>query len=446
MMKMYMYMFMLNLLLNLINLNMLMIIMFNLIIFMSFIYLISMNLNFNWMMIYSWLGIDNLSMILVFLSIWIIGLMFFASIKFKNLKFYSFILLLLLNFLYLSFSSMNYFMFYLFFEISLIPTFILIMGWGYQPERINASMHMLLYTMFASLPLLLLLYYLYNYYNSLNYMIMMNNMLNLEINNFILYFYMIFAFLVKLPLFMFHLWLPKAHIEAPVTGSMILAAVLLKLGGYGCMRSMTFMLNLANKFNYLLVGICVFGMIYLSILSMRCNDFKLIVAYSSVVHMGMMMLGLVSMTLLGFFGSLVMMIGHGFCSSALFLMVNYFYERTKSRNMLMNKGMLIFLPSLSMWWFMFCVINMAAPVSLNLLSEIMILMSMFNWSFNHLCMLGLGMYFSAMYSLYLFSYIQHGMFSNLNLKILPNKISEFMNLVIHWIPLNFMVLKLEILL
>nr|AZL93226.1 NADH dehydrogenase subunit 4 [Eurytoma sp. ZJUH_2016013] len=444
MMKLMMYIFMLNFMLILINNKFLMYVMYNLIFLLSILYMMSLNFNMYWMNIYSWMGMDSYSIILNFLTLWIFGLLFFSSMKFKNLKFYSFVMLMLLMFLILSFSSMNYFMFYLFFEISLIPTFMLIMGWGYQPERMNASMYMLLYTMFASLPLLILLYYLYDYFNSLNFIILLNMVLNIEVNKFILYMYMILAFLVKLPMFLFHLWLPKAHIEAPVTGSMILASILLKLGGYGCLRSMMFMMNLVKEFNFLLLGICIFGMIYLSMLSMRCNDFKLIVAYSSVVHMGMMLLGLVSMTVLGFLGSLIMMIGHGFCSSALFFMVNLFYERTKSRNLLMNKGMMFFMPNLIMWWFMFCVVNMAAPISLNLMSEMLILMSLFFWLWKLMFFLGIVMYFSAMYSLYLFSYIQHGNYSNLLIKINSNKISEFLNLLVHWVPLNFLILKMEL--
>nr|QTA50555.1 NADH dehydrogenase subunit 4 [Sycophila sp. 2 JXW-2020] len=442
MMKFLLYIFMLNFLIFM-DYNLLMVFLFNLLMLLSLLFLL-INKNFSWMMIYSWLGFDSISYILVILSIWIISLMFLSSLNFPKKNFYSLVLLFLLICLFVCFSSMNYFLFYLFFEVSLIPTFMLIMGWGYQPERLGASMYMLMYTMFASLPFLILLFYLYSMIGSLNYSFMMNMILNLNMFNLILYFFMLFAFLVKLPLFMFHLWLPKAHIEAPVTGSMILAAVLLKLGGYGCYRSMMFMLNLCSSFNYLFSGFCLVGMVVLSIMSMRCNDFKLIVAYSSVVHMGMMLLGLLSMSITGFFGGFIMMIGHGFCSSALFFLVNVFYVRTKSRNLILNKGMLMYFPNLVMWWFLFCVINMAAPISLNLLSEMFILMSMASWFYPIFLVLSVGMYFSAMYSLYMFSYLIHGSGSTLLMKFNTIKVSEYMVLLLHWIPLNFLILKVEI--
>nr|UJY97861.1 NADH dehydrogenase subunit 4 [Anastatus fulloi] len=408
------------------------------------LFFLSMNL-LTWMNFYGIFGMDNYSILLMFLSVWIVGLMMFISKDINKKKGFFFSLFFLLIFLIFSFVTMNYFLFYLFFEMSLIPTFFLIMGWGYQPERLMSSMYMFLYTLFASLPLMILIFMIFNENFSLMFMFLFNkNILLSSFNEIILYFYFFFAFLVKLPMFLFHLWLPKAHVEAPIAGSMILAGVMLKLGGYGVMRTLMFNLKISLKMNYFFMIISLMGMIILSMFCLRQIDMKMLVAYSSVVHMGIMLMGLMTLTIWGFNGGYIMMIGHGFCSSALFVLVNYFYERSKTRNILMNKGMIFFFPSMIFWWFIFCSINMSAPISLNLVSELMILMTLINWSKNILILLIISIFISACYSLYLFSYSCHGKFNDSMINMNFNKMNEFMSMIFHWIPLNFMILKMDL--
>nr|AZL93213.1 NADH dehydrogenase subunit 4 [Eupelmus sp. ZJUH_2016012] len=405
------------------------------------ILLVSFNNSMNWQMLYGFLGIDYLSFLMIFLTIWIMSLMFLVI--FKNMsKLIVMNLMFLMFSLMLCFMSMNYFIFYLMFEISLIPTFYLILGFGYQPERMNAGMYMLLYTLFASLPLMILIFYLFKKMNTLNYLYLLNSIQSYDFMNEFFYIVMIFAFVIKLPVFLFHYWLPKAHVEAPLVGSMILAGVMLKLGGYGIMRSLLMMINLSIKYNFLLFSMSLVGLLNLSILCLRQNDMKLMVAYSSVVHMGLMLMGLLTFSMIGYMGGLIMMLGHGLCSSAMFFIVNLMYERSKSRNMYLSKGFLMIYPILSMWWFMMCVNNMSSPPSLNLLSELLLICSSLNWSYNIIFILMIGMYLSASYSLYLYTFSNHGKLSSYIIKNKILTINEFMGILFHWIPLNLLFLKM----
>nr|UFZ13211.1 NADH dehydrogenase subunit 4 [Neochauliodes sparsus] len=388
-------------------------------------------------------GMDLLSYGLILLSLWIISLMIMASESvYKNGYLSGFFLMniiFLLMMLYLSFSSLSLFGFYLFFESSLIPTLILILGWGYQPERLQAGIYLLFYTLFASLPMLIAIMFMSS--ESSLYMYMFNNY---EFLNWIFYLSMIFAFLVKMPMFLVHLWLPKAHVEAPVSGSMILAGILLKLGGYGLLRVILLISHISLVLSIVWIIISLFGGFIVSMICLRQVDLKSLIAYSSVAHMGIVLAGLMTLTAWGWSGSYSMMIAHGLCSSGLFCLANISYERMGSRSLFINKGLLNLMPSLCLWWFLLVSSNMAAPPSLNLLGEISLINSIMGWSIDLMYLLMLISFFSAVYSLYLYSYSQHGKFYAGIYSSFNGYSREFLLLFLHWFPLNMLILKSEI--
>nr|WAK83086.1 NADH dehydrogenase subunit 4 [Janus sp.] len=388
-------------------------------------------------------GLDYFSFWMIILSMWISVLMMLASMKIiKENKFsgmFILTLLIMLVILIFTFSVLNFLLFYFFFEASLIPIVLVILGWGYQVERIRAATYLLMYTMFFSFPFLGGLFYIYYLVDSMD-MIILNNGGGVKIiNSSCLYMLIMNVFFVKMPMFLYHMWLPKAHVEAPVAGSMILAGVMLKLGGYGMYRSLFLLESKLSSNSYYLV-FSLWGGLCAGFICMRQLDMKSLVAYSSVVHMSLVISGFLSVELVGVQGAFMMMIAHGLCSSGLFCLVNMIYERTLSRSLIINKGLLVYSPIMMMMWFFLCIGNMSAPPSLNLISEIFLLISLIGWESYLFILLMTILFISSCYSLYLFSYTCYGVHMNLYMYNMFS-VREYILILMHLIPLNLLILS-----
>lgn len=392
---------------------------------------------------YSEISWDTLSFSLITLSVYILLLILIARISNRQVLQFNTLFTLTLSFLLISlvraFRTTNLIIFYILFEASLIPTFILILGWGNQPERIQAGVYILIYTLIASLPLLISLLILSNANFNANFLILIRVCKNNLLHYFIA-FMLILAFSVKLPLYLVHLWLPKAHVEAPVAGSMVLAAILLKLGGYGILRVSSKIHCLYYYISPFILSWSLSGGVLIALICVFQSDIKFLIALSSVAHISLVLASLLTFASWGINGAQFIIIGHGFCSSGLFFIANTIYERINSRSFFLIKGLQTIIPSITLIWFLLCTSNIAAPPSLNLLGESRRISSISRWSFNLIPLLIMLVFLAAAYSLFLYRQTQHGKIFSPAQPVKPTSTREWLTAVSHWTPLNLIII------
>jgi proton-translocating NADH-quinone oxidoreductase chain M len=363
-------------------------------------------------------GVDGISLFFLLLTTFLIPLCILISWNSidYNLKWYLILFLFIEFFLIIVFCALDLLIFYIFFESILIPMFLIIGLWGSRERKVLASYYFFLYTLVGSVVMLLSILYIHYQVGTTDYEILLTfNFSSLEQK--ILWFTFFLAFAAKVPMIPVHLWLPEAHVEAPTAGSVILAGVLLKLGTYGFIRfSLPLFPQASFYFTPFVYTLSLIGIIYTSLTAIRQTDFKRIIAYTSIAHMNVVMLGIFSFNNIGIEGALLQSLSHGFVASSLFIVIGVVYERYKTRLVKYYGGLVHTMPLYVSLFLLFTMANIGFPGTSGFMGEFLILLGSFKVNSSITFFGAISMILGGCYSLWLFNRICFGNLKNQYLK------------------------------
>ena len=354
-------------------------------------------------------GVDGISILFIILTTLITFLCILSvssTVKIK-LKEYLLAILIMESFMLGVFCSLDLVIFYLFFEAGLIPMFLIIGIWG-GPRRVYSAFKFFLYTLLGSVLMLVAIISIYWLYGTTDF----NKLYDLGIDpqyQYLLWLAFFSSFAVKTPMWPVHTWLPDAHVEAPTAGSVLLAAILLKMAGYGFIRfSIGLFPHASDFFTPLIFILSVIAIIYASLVALMQDDMKKLIAYSSVAHMGFVTIGIFTFNQQGLEGSILQMVSHGFISAALFLCVGVVYERAHSRMISDYGGLVSIMPKYAIVFMVFTLGSIGLPGTSGFVAEFLILMGAFKSNFVVAIFATIGVVLSAAYMLWLYKRVIFG--------------------------------------